>query len=90
MQYLDANAAAGQEGVRTNMLALDRYQQQLRERAALEQAGVTNQFSAFNEAATGLTALGGQFTPRAAVDAGGNAVYGKSAYQTWLENRKNR
>lgn len=51
-QVFDANAAAGNELVRQNQFDEDRYQAQLREKAALTQAGATNQFSAADQLAT--------------------------------------
>lgn len=53
-QYLQANAVAGNEAVRKNMFDLDQYDQKLREKATLLQAGNTNQFSALDSGANAL------------------------------------
>lgn len=52
MQSLDANAAAGQQYQDKNAYARDQYQAQLREKAALMQAGNENIYGALDQAAT--------------------------------------
>lgn len=49
--YLDANEAAGREYQGANAYDRDMYQQQLKEKAALDQAGATNEFGAFDQIA---------------------------------------
>lgn len=91
MQYLRSKEAAGNDMTRINMLELDRYNQQMRERAALTQASMENQYSAINEGIAGLsTAASAVFTPTTTVDGSGNIVTGKSAWQTWLDKRNTR
>lgn len=87
-QYLHANQLAGNEPVRQNMYELEQYQQQLREKAALEQTGAQNQYGALNEAAgalsTGINAIWGQPMVE---NAGGNIGSGASAWDRWMAKR---
>lgn len=53
-QYLGANAQAGNEAVRKNMYDLDIYNQELRRKAALLQAGNENQYGAVDGLANGI------------------------------------
>lgn len=55
MDYLGANQAVGQDQVRINQMELGQYGEQTREAAALQQAGVTNQYSAFNDLGSAIT-----------------------------------
>ena len=87
--YLRANVMAGQEDVRINSLELDRYNQQQREAAALEQAGVTNQYSAIGEGISGLNTMSNSlFSPQWTTDEQGRMVQGQSRWNQWLNNRK--
>lgn len=52
MQSLQANAQAGQEYQNKNAYERDLYQQQLREKAALQQAGNENIYGAINDASS--------------------------------------
>jgi len=54
-QYIQANAAAGQEGVNANAYARDQYQRQLMQKAALTQAGNTNEYNAIDTGASVLS-----------------------------------
>jgi len=56
-QYMQANAAAGQEGVNANAYARDQYQRQLMQKAALTQAGTTNEYNALETGATALPSI---------------------------------
>lgn len=75
-QYLDANAAAGQQYQQKNAYDRDLYQQQLREKAALTQAGNTNQYNAID---TGASVLSSYLNPKhTLLDFSGNGVNGKA------------
>lgn len=50
-EYLNANAAAGQEQVNANAYDRDQYDRQLKEKAALTQAGAQNTFGAVDQLA---------------------------------------
>lgn len=63
-QSLNANAAAGQEYVNENAYDRDIYQQQLRQKAALQQAGNENLYGAIDQ---GASVAGSLLTPMRSV-----------------------
>lgn len=60
-QYLDANAAAGRESQAQNAYERDQYNRQLLQKAALTQAGNTNEYNALD---TGASVLSGYLNPK--------------------------
>lgn len=88
--WLNANAAVGNDDVRVNQLELQRYQDQMREASALEQAGATNSYAAISEGISGLsTAVGAAFNPQWTFDNQGKMIQGDSMFKKWLSSRKN-
>lgn len=89
MNYLQAQNAVGQDSVRVNMLENQRYDQQMAEAAALQQAGVTNQYGAINELGAGLTQVANSyFSPQWTSDYQGRMIEGDSRFNKWLQNRR--
>lgn len=89
MNYLQAQNAVGQDSVRVNMLENQRYEQQLAEAAALQQAGVTNQYGAINELGAGLTQVASNYlSPQWTSDYQGRMIQGDSRFNRWLQNRR--
>lgn len=68
MNYLRALESSGQDQVRMNQAQLSRYDASLREAAALEGAGLQNQYQGFNDALTAAGAIAGNFMPRTSID----------------------
>lgn len=91
MQYLASQEAVGTDAVRVNQLENQRYDQQMMEAAALEQAGVTNQYGAVNELGAGLSqAASSYFSPQWTFDSQGRMIQDASRFNQWLSNRRNR
>lgn len=67
MKYLDVVQQQGQDDIRMNQMQLARYDNQLREAAALEGASIRNKDNAFQDATTAFSALAGNFMPRSTV-----------------------
>lgn len=87
-QYLEANALAGNEPVRQNMWELQEYQRQLQEKAALEQAGATNQYGAGTEFSSALsTGINSLFSQPLVQSPNGTFTYGESAWDRWKKKR---
>lgn len=55
MPYIDASAAAGQQYQQKNAYDIDQYNQQLKQKAALTQAGNTNEYNALDSGASVLS-----------------------------------
>lgn len=86
LQSLEANALAGQEYQNKNTYDRDIYQQQLRERAALRQAGNENLYGAIDTAATVGTKI---LAPRSVASTTGltpEQVAAQQAYYKTLSN----
>lgn len=86
--YLDANAAAGREYQGANEYDRDQYDRQLREKAALTQAGATNTYGALDQVAGAaskyvMAGAGGDKPDQATADAATasqRSVYNKYYY----------
>lgn len=91
LQYLDAQNAVGADSVRVNMLENQRFDQQMAEAAALQQAGVTNQYGAVNELGAGVSqAASSYFSPQWTFDSQGRMIQDASRFNKWLTSRRNR
>lgn len=74
-QYLDASTAAGQQYQNKNLYDQQQYQDQLKEKAALTQAGATNTYNALD---TGASVLSSYLNPRHTVTDFSNTNSGKT------------
>lgn len=69
--YLEANAAAGQQFQNKNEYDNQQYQQQLRQKAALIQAGNTNEYNALD---TGASVLSAYLNPKSTISFGDDGM----------------
>lgn len=89
MDYLRANEAVGQDTVRVNALQNQRYDQQMAEAAALQQAGATNQYGALNDVASAATTIANTYlTPQWSYDSQGRMTQGDSMFNQWLSKKR--
>lgn len=73
-QYLNANAAAGQQYQNKNLYDQQQYQQQLQQKAALTQAGATNTYGAIDQ----LSGLASKYAFSANPIGGGSSTGGNN------------
>lgn len=89
LRYLDSVSQQGQDQVRINNAELGRYDATLRESAALEGAGMQNQYSGFQDVMTASAAIAGNFTPRSTIDPNtGQAISLPSVFQQVYGNKR--
>lgn len=89
MNYLNAVQNQGNDQVRVNTLALDRYNATLAEAAALEGAGNQNINQGFQDAVIGTSAIASNFMPRQTVDQRtGNVINLPSVWDSYRNRRR--
>lgn len=88
MQYLNSVNMQGQDDIRVNQTQLGRYDQTLREAAALEGAGTQNMYQGLQDATIGVGAVASNFMPRTTVNPNtGQVITLPSAWQAWRKYR---